>query len=700
MKISRCISTLMFIFVLLAVCMMGHLANADDEVTYNQSWAEQVFSETCPIEKLPFSFVYGGQPSSELIAGWKRTVEDRKIDEASRQRVLTLRDPKTGLEVRAVAIIYTDTPGVDWTLHFTNRGNNASPILEKVRTVDVALPVKSDKPVTLHRLYGSSAGPQDWLPYDEILPVGKRIDFAPVQGRSSKGACPFFNLDCDGSGVITAIGWTGQWDASLVRDESNDNNKEFVRLQAGMQNLRLSLQPDETIRSPRVLQVYWRGTDPYRPYNLFRQTMFSHVMPRIDGQLVVPPIVHTSNAFYEMDNGTLPDVLTHLDSLKGLGFEFFWFDAYCERYIFPKIGSYVRPLSRGFDPVRFPGGMKPLGKAVDRAGLKFVKWFEPERICPDTLMANEHPEWVVMPDEEPIWGMFNLALPEAREYLTGYLNDSIKEYGIECLRIDNATFYNRLWRKLERSTPDRVGIHEIRYVEGLYRLWDDILAANPGLFIDNCASGGQRIDLETCSRSIPLWRTDATIDPLMRKDYNQAAINNQVITAGLSRYLPYHTSGQMGATPYLFRSGFNAGITFCEDLRSADYPRELLKQAIEEGKRIRKYYEGNFYPLSPVTTSPKDWCVLQYHRTNDHDGMVIAFRRHESDVKNFTCELQEIDPTAEYEVTYAYSYEPSSTQRIAGKDFAKLNIEIPDSPGSVVIEYRKVLEEGEDRGGK
>ena len=71
-----------------------------------------------------------------------------------------------------------------------------------------------------------------------------------------------------------------------------------------------------------------------------------------------------------------------------------------------------------------------------------------------------------------------------------------------------------------------------------------------------------RIDLETCSRSIPLWRTDATIAPLFNLNFNQAALQNQVMTAGLSRYMPFNTSGQMGATPYLFRSGYNAGISF------------------------------------------------------------------------------------------------------------------------------------------
>ena len=132
----------------------------------------------------------------------------------------------------------------------------------------------------------------------------------------------------------------------------------------------------------------------------------------------------------------------------------------------------------------------------------------------------------------------------------------------------------------------------------------------------------------------------------------------------------------MGATPYLFRSGFNAGISFCEDIRPADYPRELLKQAITEGKRIRKYYAGNFYPLSAVTTSPKDWSVLQYHRPNHDDGMVIAFRRHESPDKHLSYVLHEIDPDAQYEIRRSYYYESSPTDRISGKDLSELDIEI------------------------
>ena len=48
----------------------------------------------------------------------------------------------------------------------------------------------------------------------------------------------------------------------------------------------------------------------------------------------------------------------------------------------------------------------------------------------------------------------------------------------------------------------------IRYIEGLYEMWDELRAKNPGLVIDNCASGGRRIDLEAISRSVALWQSD------------------------------------------------------------------------------------------------------------------------------------------------------------------------------------------------
>jgi len=654
----------------------------------SQLWLDELADQWETGADLPFSFTFGGQPSRKLLSQWKRGVHLEQIDEKRFRRTVILQDPKTGFEVRAVATIYRDTPGVDWTLYLSNHGAKDTPIIEKLNALDVTLnPGVGTTPV-LHRLRGSVAAVNDWQPYEDSLKPGQRIEFAPTNGKSSQSVSPFFTLQFGGGGVITAVGWSGQWSAAAERQKDGK-----LHLQAGLQNLHLRLHPGESIRSPRILQLYWFGKDPFRAYNLFRSTMLSHIVPRIDGAIVVPPIVHMSTSFYEMNDSTESNVLSHLESIKGLGFEMFWLDAYWTKGGFPEgMGNYGFPIHRVEPSDRFPRGLRPISDAAHREGMGFLVWFEPERVYRGTYLAKEHPEWIVTLNKVPS-GLYNLGLPEAREYMTKYLVAAIKEYGIDCLRIDFNFDPAPYWQQLDAKDPARVGLAEIRYIEGLYKMWDDILKVFPHLFIDNCAGGGRRIDLETSSRSVPLWRTDGTIDPLMKLDFNQSALQNQVMTAGLSRYVPFSTSGQMGATPYLFRSGFNAGISFGEDVRSATYPHDLLRQAIAEGKRIRKYFFGNFYPLNEVTTSPEDWCVLQYHRAAEEDGMVLAFRRHLSPYDNYDAVLNEIDPVAKYEVTSYSTYIPAKSVLMMGAELQHLKLEIDDFPGSLLVEYKKLSSE-------
>jgi alpha-galactosidase len=693
---------------------VGAAPAMDAELKFNQLWGQQVFSGSgTPLgglaedrsalpngsqasldelarqwrvgTDLPISFLFGGRPSSEILARCKRKVDQHQIDVSRRRCTITLTDPQSGLEIRAEAIIYTDVPGVDWTLYFTNRGSGNAPVLEQLRALDATITPGAGRAPVLYQLHGSSAEVNDWLPFDETLAPGRRIEFSPRDGKSSLGACPFFNLAWAGGGVITAVGWSGQWVASIERRKDGR-----LRLQAGLQNLHLKLRPGETIRSPRIMQLYWFGDDQLRALNLFRQTMLRHVVPKVKGRTVVPPIVHLSTSFYELNASTEANVLSHLEPIKSLGFEVFWLDAYWTRDGFPKgMGHYGFPLQRAEPPDRFPRGLKPIGDAAHREGMGFLLWFEPERVASGTHLAKEHPDWVISRGGDGS-GLLNLGLPEAREYMTRYLIEAIRAYGLDWLRIDFNIAPGPFWQLLDKQDPDRAGIAEIRYVEGLYRMWDDILGACPHLSIDNCASGGMRIDLETSSRSLPLWRTDGTINPLMGGDFNQAALLNQVMTAGLSRFVPFSTSGQMGPSPYLFRSGFNAGISFCEDCRPADYPRGLLKRAIAEGKRIRKYYFGNFYPLNEVTSSQEDWCVMQYHRPAEADGVIMAFRRHRSPYNSFDCELREIDSRADYRVIAYPGYEPLPPVTMKGLALREFKAVIDERPNSLLVEYEKL----------
>ena len=84
------------------------------------------------------------------------------------------------------------------------------------------------------------------------------------------------------------------------------------------------------------------------------------------------------------------------------------------------------------------------------------------------------------------------------------------------------------------DAPNRQGMSEIRHIEGLYAFWDELLKRHPDLLIDNCASGGRRIDLETVGRSTPFWRTDGPRDP----------VAHQCHTYGLLSWVPLSSTGQ------------------------------------------------------------------------------------------------------------------------------------------------------------
>jgi alpha-galactosidase len=457
-----------------------------------------------------------------------------------------------------------------------------------------------------------------------------------------------------------------------------------IRLSAGMRNLRLYLKPGETIRSPRVLQVYWNGGNQFEAYNFLRRTMLTHILPRVSGEIVFPPFAYATSS-HETSKTTEANERSYIESFKNLGFEYYWLDAWWIKGGHPKgIGHWGFPITRGIDPIRFPNGVKPLRDLAKSYDMKFLLWFQPEEAYPDTDLIMEHPEWFIKPGAKAIIDLTN---PEACEYITRYLNTVIKEWGIDWWRTDGGPNLEH-WKSGDKD-PNRIGITEIRYVEGYYNMWDGMRNANPHLMLDNCAGGGQRIDLETSARSLPLWSTDSVIFSLLKKDLLTTAIQNQAINHGLNRYIPFSESGSMGAEPYFFRSGFNGGITFCDDTRPADYPRELLKQGIAEGKRLRKYLLGNFYPISVATVSAREWCAYQYHRPVEGDGVVFVFRRHESLYWGYQLNLHDIDPAADYEVTYARTYTPDKPCRMKGAELLRLKVNIDNCPGSVLIEYRK-----------
>jgi alpha-galactosidase len=343
---------------------------------------------------VPFSFVYGGRPSSELLQVWQRTESTEKLDPARTKRTVEYADPKTGLQVRCEAIEYHDFPTVQWTLYFRNTAGSATPILENVQALDVTWQRSGDAEFLLHHAAGSQANRSDYQPLETPLPPKAAQRFGGAGGRPTNRDWSYFNLQWGDQGVIVVVGWPGQWAGEFTRDEGRG-----LRVRAGQELVRTKLLPGEEIRSPLVVLQFWRG-DYYRSQNLWRRWMMAHNMPRPGGKLPPPQFVASSSrAYEEMIGANEQNQLMHIDRYleEGLRIDYWWMDAgwYVQRQGWPQVGTWE------VDPKRFPRGLRPISDHAHARGVKILVWFEPERVMPGTWLYQHHPEWLLRAPPDP-----------------------------------------------------------------------------------------------------------------------------------------------------------------------------------------------------------------------------------------------------------------------------------------------------------
>ena len=148
---------------------------------------------------------------------WPKSTPDPVISTAYRtQHTSTWTDPKTGLQVRWVAVEYADFPVVEWTVYFTNYGQADTPVFENLQGIDPATRAVRPERVAAYR----KAIRRPRTSISRSIPAGAQCQAAvrPGGGAGSNGAFPYYNLAMPGGGLMLAVGWPGQWAATFARD--------------------------------------------------------------------------------------------------------------------------------------------------------------------------------------------------------------------------------------------------------------------------------------------------------------------------------------------------------------------------------------------------------------------------------------------------------------------------------------------------
>jgi alpha-galactosidase len=636
----------------------------------------------------PFSFVYNGKSSKEFIRNWKYTSEILKGSEKNVAMYrYTYQDKATGLKVQCDVKGFTDYKAVEWLLHFTNEGTSNSSVLSDVHVSDISYNCNQPGNFKLYYAGGSQASKGDFCPYSKTFSLGDSLRMVPAEGRSSCLFLPFFNIESSAKqGVMFAIGWTGTWFSDI-----HYSSKQRLSVSTGIEHLKTFLYPKESIRTSSICMMFWYSANRMVGHNQFRHFILAHHTPLINGKPTIYPI---STGFnwgdpapcneYSCLTSEFAIALVKRYKQFKLVPEVFWLDAGW----YSHSGDYEHGKDWGNtvgywtpDPIRFPQGLRPVSDEVHKAGAKFMVWFEPERVIKGTTWAEEHPKWMLHDKGENGTYLYNLGNPDACKWLCQYMGNFLQENGIDYYRQDCNIDLSAYWR--DNDAPGRLGMCEVKYIEGLYTYWDYLLHRFPNLLIDNCASGGRRIDLETTSRSAPLWRTD----------YNYGEpVGYQCHTYGLQFYLPQHGTGTglMGTDEFTFRSSLATSVVYNWKIAQFGFSILEMQARQAEFKEVRPYFYEDYYPLSGIDniTSEDIWLAYQLYRSSDDSGYIVAFRRQNNKDKEYTVKLSGVHADKVYTLT---DKDSNATVKKTGKELIDgytLTLENPRS--SLLIKYQVV----------
>lgn len=636
------------------------LTITDEEKTACREWFD---SNILTAENPAYDFSLGGKRLRNNLKDWEISIgEEGAAGEKYRHgktSYITLKHKNSGITAAVEATIYEDYAACEWTVFIKNNGNELSGAIKDFYAADCVFDTGLSE---LYFSKGSEPAANDFeLMKSAVCPTEMKFN---ANGGRSESFLPYFNIKGAKCGIIAAVGWTGQWFASLRQTLTG------VRFRAKQEFFNAPLNAGEEIRSPLVSLSFYDGKNALKGFNSFRKW---------EKDCVYPESIRTLNGYVianEFNTKTCDELIEEVNSIdeEVLGStDYFWMDAGWYEYNegwYDGVGNWIP------DKHRFPDGLKPLSDAMAAKGKKFLLWYEPERVREGTYLCNEgkkHDGWTFEDGENIMW---NLGNDDACKFLSDYIADSLVSNGISMYRQDFNFTPLSYWQKADKEFyGGRTGICENHYVANLYKYLDALCEAVDGLIIDNCASGGKRLDIEMTRRSLPLWRSDYNCgdeNGALKPDVLEAT---QAMTCGLSFWFVYTGTNRHFHSEYASRSAILTD-------QSVYQPTDEYTAYSD----ISQFMTRNYCPLQFGGTDFSKYLAMQFG--DENEGAAVIYKREKVKKDEFNLIFNCLDADQEYEVYDIDS--PGDIITKTGKELMTggIMLNITDTPKAVIVRYR------------
>ena len=610
---------------------------------------------------IPFSFRYNGKDyegfgdTDFVIKSSTRDFKDGK-DIAVTVFVLNY-----VMEFTVTAIHYPSHGATEWKLEAKNITMTKSGVIENIR---VNFDFEGDTPI----LSGCLGDHENYYkPYSYDL-AKTNINFNSDSGRATHINFPYFNLEYGKGGALLAIGWAGTWNADFVFD-----GKKVTYTANSVNGLKTYLKPYEKIRTATFAVIEYTDRRDGYATNVWRDWFIKFNLPKADaeGNDLKPfstCCLASDTGLVNSDGSISERYFTWRPSLEKMISEdakvdFRWFDAgwyitpdkkSCEPNVsgrdwWPTVGTWE------LDPNKWPGdSFLESTEFARQNGMKTLVWFEPERVTyVDDLAKNfgYNPKWAISMEGTKVISN-NIGNPECFEWITERICNMLRHNKVEMYREDNNGDPARLWNYLDgREDGERCGITECKFIDAHYRMWDKFIECTLGHggcgFVDSCASGGGRNDLESMKRGIPLLRSD--------HDRKSTAIRLSM-TSSFNKWIPFCGANtkekvfELDATGntdiYIWRASYLAALNVdSQFVQDPDQDFDILRTGLREWKEVNPYLLKEFYTFTPWhhEDDTEGFTAYSYFDSETEKGVLFVFRQENCNESEITINFNYTD---------------------------------------------------------
>jgi alpha-galactosidase len=510
---------------------------------------------------------------------------------------------------------------------------------------------------TLNYLTGRWAG--EWNLTQEAIRPGERV-IESRRGSTGHQANPWFAIQAgepreeQGEVWFGALAWSGSWRITVEEDQLN-----AVRVTGGFNpfDFGYALHAGERLETP-VFYGGYAANGLGEASRLLHRFELKEILPRTQATAGQPlpkvrPVIYNSweaTGFNVNEAGQL----ALAEKAAALGIDRFvmddgWFGARKDDHA--GLGDWT------VNAQKFPHGLKPLIDKVHVLGMDFGLWVEPEMVNPDSDLYRRHPEWVLNfagrpRAEERNQLVLNLARPEVRAYVLGFLDKLLSENDIAFLKWDyNRNWSEPGWDQLPAAEQKRV---YVEFTRNLYGILAELRQKHPNVEIESCSGGGGRVDLGILHYTDEVWPSDNTdpFDRLTQQDGFSYAYTPQVMMAWVTDS-PHWLNKRTTSLEYRMLSSMQGSLGIGANI-TAWSPEEaaMAKRLIAAYHQVQPtIVQGDLYRL----ISPREGSEFSATQTVSKDKsqtVVFAFIHSTHQGRGFPLlKLKGLDRAAAYTLT-------------------------------------------------